>query len=266
MSLTLSLGLSVSFPLKFTPCRSRVPKALEQLCSLKRGLVLLRTHGSEKSTTLAAMVNHINETRYDHIVTIEDPIEFVHNHKNSIVNQREVGGDTNSFAKAMKSILRQTPMLSVGEDETVSSALTLAETGHLVFATLHTNTAVSSINRIVDDFTSPARSDQTQLSMTLESVISQTLLPSNQGGRVLCMEIMLASQAIRALINEGKIHQVYSSIQSGQADSGMQTMNQSLLSLVNSRMISEDLAIQNSPKPDELIDMLSNRGKPGLRR
>ncbi|SME89176.1 type IV pilus twitching motility protein PilT [Pseudobacteriovorax antillogorgiicola] len=249
----------------FTLQELGVPRVLENLCSLKRGLVLVTgPTGSGKSTTLAAMINHINETRYDHIVTIEDPIEFVHNHKNSIVNQREIGGDTNSFARAMKSVLRQDPdVIMVGELrdlETISSALTLAETGHLVFGTLHTNTAVSSINRMVDAFPPHQQSQiRTQLSMTLESVISQTLLPTPQGGRVLAMEIMLATQAIRALVNEGKIHQIYSSIQSGQADSGMQTMNQALFSLFNRRLITKDVAISNSPNPDEFMDAISNR-------
>ena len=237
-------------------------RTLEGLCSLSRGLILVTgPTGSGKSTTLAAMINHINETQYSRIVTIEDPIEFIHNHKNSMVNQREVGTDTFSFAKAMKSVLRQDPdVIMIGELrdlETISSALTLAETGHLVFASLHTNTAISSVNRVIDAFPSSQQAQiRTQLSMTLESVISQRLIVNNQGNRSLAMEILIATPPVRALISESKINQLYSSMQSGQADSGMQTMNQSLVSLYQSRQISKEAAIQASINRDEILNLM----------
>jgi twitching motility protein PilT len=240
-----------------------VPKVLENLCQLPRGLVLVTgPTGSGKSTTLAAMIDYINENRYEHIVTIEDPIEYVHPHKNCIVHQRELGEDTQSFSRALKSVLRQDPdVVLIGELrdlETISAALTTAETGHLVFATLHTNSAIASINRLIDAFP-PHQQGQirTQLAMTLEAVISQLLLPANGGGRALAMEILRSTQATRALITEGKIHQIYSTMQSGQSGSQMQTMNQSLHSLVNKRLISRDLAISKSQFPDELMDMLN---------
>ncbi|MFW7378099.1 MAG: type IV pilus twitching motility protein PilT [Oligoflexus sp.] len=245
-----------------------VPKVVEKLCHLSRGLVLVTgPTGSGKSTTLASMINHINESRFDHIVTIEDPIEFVHSHKNCIVHQRELGEDTKSFPKALKSVLRQDPdVVMIGELrdlETISAALTIAETGHLVFGTLHTNTSISSINRLVDAFP-PHQQGQirTQLSMTLEAVISQILLPANGGGRALAMEVLIATNATRALINEGKIQQIYSSMQSGQSGSQMQTMNQALLSLVNKRLISKELGLSKSPYPEEFMDMLTNRAAP----
>lgn len=238
------------------------PPLLKNLCTLARGLVLITgPTGSGKSTTLAAMINHINETRYDHIVTIEDPIEFVHQHKNCVVDQRELGEDTQSFAMALKSILRQDPdVILIGEmrdSETISAALTIAETGHLVFGTLHTNGAVSSINRMVDTFPPHQQSQiRTQLAMSLEAVLSQVLLPKETGGRVMSMEIMRVNSAIRALIQEGKIQQIYSAMQTGQAGSGMQTMNQSLYHLVSQRLITKELALQKSPMPDELEDIL----------
>ena len=210
------------------------------------------------------MINYINETRFDHIVTIEDPIEFIHPHKNCIVHQRELGEDTVSFAKALKSALRQDPdVVMIGELrdlETIASALTMAETGHLVFATLHTNTAISSINRLVDAFP-PHQQEQirTQLSMTLEAVISQILLPATGGGRVAAMEILVATSGTCALISEGKIQQIYSNMQSGQAGSHMQTMNQALLNLVDRRQISQELALAKSPYPQEMLEMLTDR-------
>lgn len=238
------------------------PPILKKLCTLPRGLVLVTgPTGSGKSTTLAAMINHINESRYDHIVTIEDPIEYVHPHKNCIVNQRELGEDTHSFANSLKSVLRQDPdVILIGEmrdPETISAALTIAETGHLVFGTLHTNGAISSINRIVDSFP-PHQQNQvrTQLAMTLEAVLSQTLLPKMEGGRVMAMEIMIMNSAIRALVQEGKVQQIYSAMQTGQSGSNMQTMNQALHNLVTRRLISKDVAMHKSPNPDELLDML----------
>ncbi|MFY7930075.1 MAG: type IV pilus twitching motility protein PilT [Oligoflexus sp.] len=244
-----------------------VPPILKKICSLPRGLVLVTgPTGSGKSTTLAAMIDYINESRFDHIVTIEDPIEFVHPHKNCVVNQRELGEDTQSFQNALKSVLRQDPdVILIGEmrdPETISAALTIAETGHLVFGTLHTNGAISSINRMVDSFPPHQQSQiRIQLAMTLEAVLSQMLLPRIEGGRVMAMEIMLMNTAIRALVQEGKIQQIYSAIQTGQAGSQMQTMNQAFYNLISRRLISKDVGIQKSPYPEELAEML-NETKP----
>ena len=250
-----------------------LPRIIQKLCSFQRGLILVTgPTGSGKSTTLASMINHINETRYSHIVTIEDPIEFIHHHKNCVVNQREIGEDTYSFAKALKSVLRQDPdVIMVGEMrdlETIASALTLAETGHLVFGTLHTNSAIASINRLVDAFPPHQQAQiRTQLAMTLEAVISQTLIPTTKGGRALALEIMVKTNAVSALITEGKVNQIYSSMQSGQNDSGMITMNQALANLVARRVIAKDLAMTYSHHPDELTDMLMNLNRrPPTRR
>ena len=207
------------------------------------------------------MIDHINETRFNHIVTIEDPIEFVHHHKNSIINQREIGEDTNSFSSALKSVLRQDPdVIVLGELRdlnTISSALTLAETGHLVFGTLHTNDATSTVNRIIDTFPSEQQNQvKTQLSMTLEAVICQTLPRRINGGRTLAIEIMRINKAISALIKEGKAHQIHSAIQSGQSISQMQTMNQSLSFLVHNNIISRTEAIMHSVDRDELSAMI----------
>lgn len=239
-----------------------LPHILKDLCKLPRGMVLVTgPTGSGKSTTLAAMIDHINLSRHDHIITIEDPIEFVHNHKNCIVNQRELGDDTKNFANALKSVLRQDPdVVLVGEMrdlETISAAVTTAETGHLVFGTLHTNGCVQTLNRIIDAFP-PYQQVQIriQLSMTLAGVVSQTLVPRIGGGRCLAMEIMVTTPAIRALIAEGKFNQIYSYIQSGQGGSGMQTLNQSLLNLVAQRKISQQTALAKSPDIDELLKML----------
>lgn len=219
-----------------------LPSVLNSLCNLPRGLILVTgPTGSGKSTTLAGMIDNINESRQDHIVTIEDPIEFMHNHKNCMVNQREVGADTNSFARALKSVLRQDPdIVLVGEMrdlETIALALTTAETGHLVFATLHTNSCIATLNRIIDVFP-PHQQDQvrSQLAFSLAGVLSQLLIPAKNGGRVLAMEIMLPNAAIRSLVREDKIHQIYSSMQIGQDTSGMQTMNQALYNLVESTL------------------------------
>ena len=248
-----------------------LPPVMKDLAGLPRGLVLVTgPTGSGKSTTLAAIIDYINSTRYDHIVTIEDPIEFLHSHKNCVINQREVGEDTDSFANALKSILRQDPdVVMVGELrdlETISMALTVAETGHLVFGTLHTNTCVSSLNRIIDVFP-PHQQPQIriQLSMTLEAVISQLLVPSQKGGRVSAMEIMRTNNAIKALISEGKFNQIYSAMQSGQADSNMQTMSQSLFHLANRGFISKDLALSKAPNQDELADLFVRAFKPAGR-
>lgn len=242
-----------------------LPPILERLCNLPRGLVLVTgPTGSGKSTTLAAMIDYINETRTDHIVTIEDPVEFMHNHKSSLINQREVGGDTKSFARALKSALRQDPdVVLVGELrdlETVSLAITTAETGHLVFATLHTNSCVSTLNRLIDVF--PAEQQlqvRTQLALNLQATISQLLLPAQGGGRCLAMEVMIPNAAVRNLIREDKFHQIYSSMQTGQDSSGMQTLNQSLLGLVERRLITAAEAIEVSNETQELEMLLANK-------
>ncbi len=242
-----------------------LPPILKHLCLMPRGLVLVTgPTGSGKSTTLASMINHINESRTDHIVTIEDPIEFVHTHNNCMVNQREIGHDTTSFARALKSVLREDPdVILVGELrdlETISLALTAAETGHLVFATLHTNSCVSTLNRLIDVFPSHQQLQvRSQLSLSLNAVLSQTLLPASGGGRVLAMEIMIPNKAIRNLIREDKIHQIYSSMQTGQDGTGMQTMNQALLSLVTRKLITFEQALEKSHEPEELQDMFDKR-------
>jgi len=212
----------------------------QRICQLHSGLVLVTgATGSGKSTSLAAMINYINRSRQAHIVTIEDPVEFTHVHNNCLVNQREVGGDTHSFGKALRSVLRQDPdIVLVGELrdlETVEAALTLAETGHLTFGTLHTSDAVQTINRIIDVFPSHQQQQvRTMLSFTLEGVFSQKLVKmANERGRALAMEVMLANAGVRALIRDGKSHQIYSQIQTG-GRLGMRTMAQSLSELVKS--------------------------------
>ncbi|MBN2644321.1 MAG: type IV pilus twitching motility protein PilT [Desulfuromonadaceae bacterium] len=242
-----------------------LPPVVEKISRRPRGLVLVTgPTGSGKSTTLASMIDAINRERHDHIITIEDPIEYIHPHRNCIVNQREVGSDTHSFKKALKSILRQDPdVVLVGELrdlETIEAALTIAETGHLCFATLHTNGCVQTINRIVDVFpTNQQAQVRTQLSFVLEGVLSQTLIPRASGsGRVLALEVMVPNVAIRALIRDDKIHQLYSQMQMGQEKFGMQTMNQSLFSLYHKKLISLDDAMVRSPEPDELRQMISN--------
>jgi twitching motility protein PilT len=226
-------------------------KVCEWICNLPRGLVLCTgSTGSGKSTTLASLVNYINEQRQGHIVTIEDPIEFLHRNKGCLINQREVGGDTNSFERALKSVLRQDPdVVLVGEMrdlETIEAALTLAETGHLTFATLHTSDVTQTVNRIVDVF--PAHQQQqirTMLSFTLQAVLCQQLIPRIQGkGRVLAAEIMIVNPAIRALIRDNKAHQIMSIIQtSGQA--GMKSMNQGLFELYRAGAVSYEDATEH---------------------
>ena len=230
----------------------------ERICNLSQGLVLVTgVTGSGKSTSLAAMIDFINRTRQDHIVTIEDPIEFTHVHKNCMVTQREVGGDTKGFKNALRSVLRQDPdVVLVGElrdHETIEAALTLAETGHLTFGTLHTSDCVQTINRIIDVF--PAHQQEqvrTMLSFTLEAVFSQKLLPSvRRDGRVMAAEIMLATPGIRALIRDGKAHQMYSHIQTG-GRLGMTTMSQSLARLVNEGRVRLKDAERELSDPSEL--------------
>jgi len=244
-----------------------LPPAVNNLIKLPRGLVLVTgPTGSGKSTTMAAMIDQINETRAEHIITVEDPIEFLHNHKKCIVNQREVFADTHSFAAALKHILRQDPdVVLVGELrdlETIEAALTIAETGHLVFATLHTNSAVQTINRVIDVF--PAHSQaqvRAQLSLVLEAVISQTLLARADGhGRVMACEVMIPNPAIRNLIREEKVHQLYSQMQVGQQKWGMVTLSQSLLDLVSRKLITPEAALEAATEPEELKQMLGVRG------
>jgi twitching motility protein PilT len=209
------------------------------------------------------VIDSINRERNEHIVTIEDPIEYLHPHKGCVVNQREIGADTSSFKDALKYILRQDPdVVLIGELrdlETIEAALTVAETGHLAFATLHTNSAVQTINRIVDVFPPYQQSQiRQQLSFVLEGVMSQTLLPRANGpGRALALEVMVPNAAIRALIRDDKIHQIYSSMQLGQGKSGMQTMNQCLASLVQRRMVDPEVAKGRSPDTDELQQLIA---------
>jgi twitching motility protein PilT len=240
-----------------------LPPVVKELCNKPRGLVLVTgPTGSGKSTTLASMIDKINKERHEHILTIEDPIEFLHNHKSCIVNQREVNADTRGFANALRTALRQDPdVVLVGEMrdlETIESALRIAETGHLTFATLHTNSAVSTINRIIDVFPSMQQAQvRAQLSLTLEGILCQSLLPrADNRGRALAMEILIPNSAIRNLIREDKIHQVYSMMQTGQDIHGMQTFNQSLATLFHKRLITRDLAMQRTSNVNELRDLI----------
>ncbi len=244
-----------------------VPLIVEELTKKPRGLMLVTgPTGSGKSTTLAAMIDKINAERPEHIITIEDPIEYLHPSKKSLVNQREVGSDTHSFRTALKHILRQDPdVVLLGEMrdlETIETALTIAETGHLCLATLHTNNSVQTINRIVDVFPSHQQSQvRAQLSFVLEGVISQILVSRADGkGRVIATEVMIPNAAIRNLIREDKVHQIYSQMQVGQTRFGMQTMNQSLLDLYQKKLISLEDATGRSPEPDEFRQMLSKLG------
>jgi twitching motility protein PilT len=248
-----------------------LPRVVQELADRPKGLVLVTgPTGSGKSTTLAAMIDKINTERTEHIMTIEDPIEFVHPHKKCLVNQREIFADTQSFKNALKSILRQDPdVVLVGEMrdlETIAAAITIAETGHLTFGTLHTNSCAQTINRIIDVFPTTQQAQvRAQLSLVLEGVLSQTLIPKIGGGRTMAMEIMVATPAIRNLIREEKIHQIYSAIQSG-AKYGMQTMNQSLGDLIKRRLITREDGMNRSTLPDELAQLLhgeSAAGTPG---
>lgn len=240
-----------------------LPPVVKQLCDKPRGLILVTgPTGSGKSTTLAAMIDKINTDRHDHILTIEDPIEFLHNHKNCLVNQREVNADTKGFAEALRTALRQDPdVVLVGEMrdlETIESALRIAETGHLTFATLHTNSAASTINRIIDVFPSEQQAQvRAQLSLVLEGILCQALLPKAEGqGRAMALEILVPNAAIRNLIREDKVHQIYSMMQTGQDKYGMQTFNQSLATLYHKRQISLDVAMQRSSNTDELKELI----------
>jgi twitching motility protein PilT len=242
-----------------------LPAVIGNLAERPRGLVLVTgPTGSGKSTTLAAMIDKINKERHDHILTIEDPIEFVHQHQNCLVNQREVHSDTQSFSAALRAALREDPdIVLIGEMrdlETVESALRIAETGHLTFGTLHTNSASQTINRIIDIFPSGQQGQiRTQLSLVLEGIVCQALLPKIGGGRVAALEIMIPTPGIRNLIREDKVHQIYSAMQTGQEKMGMQTMNQCLATLYQKKSVTLEIALGASSNRDELQDLI-NRG------
>ena len=241
-----------------------LPPIVSELAKKPRGLILVTgPTGSGKSTTLASIIDRVNTDRNEHIVTIEDPIEYLHPHKGCVVNQREIGADTENFKTALKYILRQDPdVVLIGELrdlETIEAALTVSETGHLAFATLHTNSAVQTINRIVDVFPPYQQAQiRQQLSFVLEGVMCQTLLPRASGpGRVLAIECMVPNQAIRNLIREDKVHQLYSAMQVGQSKFGMQTLNQCLASLVQRRLVTMELACGRSPDVEELKTLVT---------
>ena len=239
-----------------------LPPVIARMAEKPRGLVLVTgPTGSGKSTTLAAMIDKINRERHGHIITVEDPIEFIHRHQNCIVNQREVGTDTKSFQNSLKYALRQDPdVILIGEMrdlETIQAALTIAETGHLAFATLHTNSAAEAINRIIDVFPSHQQSQvRAQLAFVLEGIITQTLLPKKSGkGRAMAAEILVVTPAIRALIRDDKIHQIYSSMQSGKKF-GMQTMNDALYQLYMTREVAEEECLRVSSDPNEFLRLI----------
>ena len=241
-----------------------LPPVIATLADRPRGLVLVTgPTGSGKSTTLASMIDKINTERREHILTIEDPIEYIHQHKGCLVNQREVHSDTHGFAKALRAALREDPdIVLIGELrdlETIESALRIAETGHLTFATLHTNSAAQTINRIIDVFPAHQQGQiRTQLSLVLEGIVCQALLPRADGkGRVVSLEILVPTPAIRNLIRDDKVHQIYSTMQTGQEKFGMQTMNQSLVTLYQKRMISLEAAMTASSAKDELEQMIA---------
>ncbi|MFN3200134.1 MAG: type IV pilus twitching motility protein PilT [Bradymonadia bacterium] len=244
----------------------QLPRAVTEMASRPQGLFLVTgPTGSGKSTTLASIIDFINTHHRGHIITIEDPIEFLHEHKNCLINQRELRSDTHSFAHALKYVLRQDPdVVLIGEmrdPETMEAALTIAETGHLCMATLHTNGAVQSINRIIDSFPTHRQAQvRVQLSFVLEAVLSQQLLPKASGsGRVMACELMLATPAIRNLIREGKTHQIYGQMQVGQQQHSMQTLNQCLHRLIGQRRVTPEAALARSPDPDELRQMIQGR-------
>jgi twitching motility protein PilT len=248
-----------------------IPKAVVELANLPRGLVLVTgPTGSGKSTTLAALINKINQERHCHILTVEDPIEYLHRHISSLINQREVFADTLSFASALKYALREDPdVVLIGEMrdlETMEAALNISETGHLAFATLHTNSCAESINRIIDVFpTNQQQQVRVTVSFVLQAVVSQQLIPRIGGGRVLALEIMTCTPAIRALIRDDKIHQIYSLMQAGQKY-GMMTMNQSLAELYLKHKITLGDAMGRSSNPQELNELLVKKSEVARRQ
>jgi twitching motility protein PilT len=243
-----------------------LPTQLHELSKKPRGLVLVTgPTGSGKSTTLAAVVDEINRTRDDHIMTIEDPIEFLHRHKRCIVNQREIGPDAISFADALRGALRQDPdVILLGEMrdlETISTAITAAETGHLVFATLHTQDAPSTIDRLIDVFPAAQQEQiRVQLAATIQGIVTQTLLPTVDGkGRVAALEILLPDDAVRNLIRQAKVEQIYSVMQTN-TGRGMQTLEQALVDLVTRGIITQEVAMSRSSRPDQLLGLLKRNG------
>lgn len=249
-----------------------LPPVVAEMATRPRGLVLITgPTGCGKSTTLASLLDKINNERRLHVITIEDPIEYLHSNKNCIINQREVGTDTQSFATALKYVLRQDPdVVLIGEMrdlETIAAALTISETGHLVFATLHTNSCVQSINRMIDVFPENQQAQvRAQISFVLEGVVTQQLLPRADGpGRVLACEVMVPNAAIRNLIREDKIHQIYTQMQVGQEKHGMMTLNQCLFNLAQRRLITVDEAFARTSDPDELKAMFQNAQAQGGR-
>jgi twitching motility protein PilT len=260
----------VGLALRIIPVRIKsfedlgLPRIMADFTKRPSGLVLVTgATGSGKSTTLAAMIDKINKERHEHIITIEDPIEFVHSHQNCMVNQREIGTDTNSFAQALKMALRQDPdVVLIGEmrdTETMKAALTISETGHLAFATLHTNSSVQTINRIIDAFPKDEQQTvRTQLSFVLQGVVCQTLVPKLGGGRVMAYEVMNVQPSIRALISDDKVHQIESMIEIGQKF-GMNTMNMRLVDLVLAKQISRDVAVGKSSNPENLEKLLMEK-------
>ena len=243
----------------------KLPQIFKDIVKKEKGLILVTgPTGSGKSTTLAAMLNEINKTEEKHIITIEDPVEFIHQNKKSLFSHRNVGSDTHSFANGLKFSLREDPdVILVGElrdRETISTAITAAETGHLVFATLHTNSAVQTVNRIVDSFEGGEQIQvRNMLSTSLTAIISQSLLPKLGGGRVAILEILLNNAAISNLIRENKVHQIYSQMQLNQMKTGMKTQTQSMVEAIKNKLIDKDIALRFSTQPQELTNLVGTR-------
>lgn len=262
-------GVFRTIPFKIQPLADlMIPQIVGDLALKPRGLILVTgPTGSGKSTTLASMIDLINTERNHHIITIEDPIEFLHPHKNSLINQREVGTDTKSFTSSLKYVLRQDPdVVLIGEIrdlETMEATLRIAETGHLVFATLHTNNTIQTIHRIIDMFPPHQQTQiRAQLSFVLAGILAQMLVPKASGiGRVVAIEILIPNAAIRALIRDDKLHQIYGTMQTGQSKHGMQTFNQSLLGLYRNRLVTFEEALSRSHEPEEFMEMVKDGEK-----